>query len=82
MPTLIARFENDVPVTSLIDQPIVEDRWLSTDGQTSYHKGEICRASSCERLDDARLHPGAGGNVIAASTQDLHHLIQQILTAA
>lgn len=54
--TLVARCHNGVPVTGMIDQPVMEDRWLSTDGRTSYFNGQQCRINRCEHLDQARLH--------------------------
>jgi histidinol phosphatase-like enzyme (inositol monophosphatase family) len=54
--TLIARCRDGVPETGMIDQPVMEDRWLSVDGKTSYFNGELCKTTGCERLDEARLH--------------------------
>ncbi|MBN8532076.1 MAG: histidinol-phosphatase [Alphaproteobacteria bacterium] len=53
--TLIALCRGDAPVLSVIDQPIISERWLGVTGQQTTLNDKQIRASSCEILADARL---------------------------
>lgn len=58
---LIALCKDDVPVLGVIDQPILKERWMGANGQTTFN-GEIVKARSCKDLGDA---------VMASTTPDM-----------
>jgi histidinol phosphatase-like enzyme (inositol monophosphatase family) len=53
--TLIALCENDVPILGIIDQPILNERWLGTKGHPTTFNGKIIKARTCDDLSKARL---------------------------
>ncbi len=53
--TLIALCENDVPVLGVIDQAILQERWIGIKGQETTFNGEPVQTRSCESLDKARV---------------------------
>lgn len=53
--TLIALCHGDTPVLGIIDQPVLNERWLGISGAPTQLNGRQIRASSCESLAEARL---------------------------
>jgi histidinol phosphatase-like enzyme (inositol monophosphatase family) len=54
--TLIAFLDRGVPVASVVDHPLLGDRWVGRAGGPTLWNGEACRTRSCERLADAVLY--------------------------
>lgn len=52
--TLIAYCKNDVPMMGVIDQPILNERWVG-DGKLTTFNGKVVRTRSCPTLKDAKL---------------------------
>ena len=48
--TLIALCENDVPILGLIDQAIINDRWIGIKGEPTLHNGKAIKTRSCKNL--------------------------------
>ncbi len=59
--TLIALCKDDVPVLGVIDQPILKERWVGANGQTTFN-GKIVKTRPCKNLGDA---------VMASTTPDM-----------
>ena len=53
--TLIALCDGGVPILGVIDQPILEERWVGMLGNPTSLNGAPCRTSGLARLDRARL---------------------------
>lgn len=50
--TLIALCEGDVPILGVIDQPILNERWVG-DGEQTTMNGDIVQTRECRHLSDA-----------------------------
>ncbi len=48
--TLIALCEEDKPILGVIDQAIINDRWIGAKGQTTIHNGDEVKTRSCKNL--------------------------------
>ncbi len=57
--TLIALLHEGVPVLGVIDQPILQERWIGAAGHETTLNGQRCRARSCASLFDAVVCMGA-----------------------
>jgi len=53
--TLIALCENGIPILGIIDQPILQERWIGAKGFPTTFQGNIVRTRSCDRLKSARI---------------------------
>lgn len=53
--TLIALLENGWPVLGIIDQPIINERWLGVTGRETLFNGRPARARTCRELSQALL---------------------------
>jgi len=53
--TLIALCQNSKPVLGIIDQPILNDRWIGMIGHPTTHNGNIISTRSCANINDAWL---------------------------
>lgn len=53
--TLIALCDNGVPILGIIDQPILNERWIGAKGQTTTFNGKEVRTGACKSLKDASL---------------------------
>lgn len=51
--TLIALLHKGVPVLGVIDQPILNERWVGIKGVGTTLNGQPCRTRSCATLDEA-----------------------------
>jgi inositol-phosphate phosphatase/L-galactose 1-phosphate phosphatase/histidinol-phosphatase len=54
--TLIALLHRGRPVLGVIDQPILQERWLGVDGQQSTLNGQPARVRACPVLDKAYMY--------------------------
>ena len=76
--TLIALVQEGWPVLGVIDQPILDERWLGVTGQPTLFNGQPVRTRPCPSLADAALattgphyfddHDGAHFMALAAKT--------------
>ena len=53
--TLIALVVEGWPVLGLIDQPVLQERWLGATGQPTTFNGQPCRTRACPSLAEAAL---------------------------
>lgn len=53
--TLISLCHNGEPVLGIIDQCILQERWLGIQGQQTTFNGEPCHTRDCETLGDALI---------------------------
>ncbi len=53
--TLIALCENDEPVLGIIDQAILNERWVGVKGQKTTFNGQPIKTRPCQTLDEARI---------------------------
>lgn len=53
--TLIALCQNGKPILGVIDQAILDERWIGVSGQPTTLNGEVVRARACEHLKDATI---------------------------
>ena len=53
--TLIALCENGVPILGIIDQPILNERWIGAKDLPTTFNGQKVTTRSCKNLSDARL---------------------------
>ncbi len=53
--TLIALCQNGKPILGVIDQAILDERWIGVSGQSTTLNGEVVRARACEHLKDATI---------------------------
>jgi len=53
--TLIALLEDGFPVLGVIDQPILEERWVGMAGQGTTFNGERVKARACPKLEEATI---------------------------
>lgn len=53
--TLIALCENGVPILGIIDQPILNERWVGVKGQKTTCNGKPATTRKCSKLSNARL---------------------------
>jgi histidinol phosphatase-like enzyme (inositol monophosphatase family) len=74
--TLIALLHRGRPVLGIIDQPILQERWLGVDGQPSTLNGQPIHVRACASLDRAYMYstaplmfPGAAGKRHEALTE-------------
>ncbi len=51
--TLIALAEADIPVVGIIDQPILNERWVGAKGQQTTFNGQPVRTRPCPSIKDA-----------------------------
>ncbi len=51
--TLIALCENDIPVLGIIDQAILNDRWVGVKGHPTTHNGKIVKTRACAKFTNA-----------------------------
>ena len=51
--TLIALCENDVPKLGVIDQPILDERWVGVEGEQTTLNGDPVNIRACTHTDDA-----------------------------
>ena len=54
--TLIALLDEDVPEIGIIDQPIVEDRFIAVAGSGAWLNGRKLRTSNIENIGEAKLN--------------------------
>lgn len=52
---LIALCENGVPILGIIDQPILNERWLGVKDQPTLFNGKAVQSRKCSKLSNARL---------------------------
>ncbi|WP_421995098.1 histidinol-phosphatase [Reyranella sp.] len=57
--TLIALLHRGRPVLGVIDQPILQERWLGVDGAASTFNGRPIRVRACASLDHAYMYSTA-----------------------
>jgi histidinol phosphatase-like enzyme (inositol monophosphatase family) len=57
--TLIALLHRGVPVMGVIDQPILEERWLGVAGRQSTFNGQPIKVRACPTLDRAYMYSTA-----------------------
>ena len=53
--TLIALCQNGKPILGVIDQAILDERWIGVSGQPTTLNGQVVRARACEHLKDATI---------------------------
>ena len=53
--TLIALCENSVPILGIIDQPILNERWIGAKDQPTIFNGNIIKTRKCETLSKAKI---------------------------
>ena len=53
--TLIALCRNGRPLLGIIDQPVLDDRWVGAFGHPTKHNGNIISTRDCSKIDDAWL---------------------------
>lgn len=53
--TLIALCENGVPILGIIDQPILNERWVGVKGQATLFNGKEVSTRKCKNLKGARV---------------------------
>ncbi len=53
--TLIALCENGVPILGIIDQPILNERWVGAKGMPTTFNGKDVTSRKCSQLSDARV---------------------------
>ena len=51
--TLIAVVRDGTPILGIIDQPILDERWIGAEGHKTQFNGKIATTRSCKALDDA-----------------------------
>ncbi len=61
--TLIALLHRGSPVLGVIDQPIVNDRWIGVMGRPTLHNGQPARVRACP--------PGLSGAILGTTSPDL-----------
>ncbi|WP_020699097.1 histidinol-phosphatase [Reyranella massiliensis] len=59
--TLIALFHRGRPVLGIIDQPILQERWLGVSGERSTFNGKPISVRPCPKLADAYMYSTAPG---------------------
>jgi inositol-phosphate phosphatase / L-galactose 1-phosphate phosphatase / histidinol-phosphatase len=57
--TLIALLHHGKPVLGVIDQPILDERWLGIEGERSTFNGKPIRVRACPALDQAYMYSTA-----------------------
>jgi histidinol phosphatase-like enzyme (inositol monophosphatase family) len=58
--TLIALCEDGVPILGIIDQPILNERWVGAKGKPTTFNGAIVKTRDCQDISNARIistHP-------------------------
>lgn len=53
--TLIALCQNGKPILGVIDQAILDERWIGVSGQPTTLNGQVVRTRACEHLKDATI---------------------------
>lgn len=53
--TLIALCQNGKPILGVIDQAILDERWIGVSGQPTTLNGQVVQARACEYLKDATI---------------------------
>jgi histidinol phosphatase-like enzyme (inositol monophosphatase family) len=64
--TLIALLKEDKPVLGILDQPVLEERWIGAKGHPTLLNGLPCKTSACTALAQARLATTGPGNLTFA----------------
>jgi histidinol phosphatase-like enzyme (inositol monophosphatase family) len=59
--TLIGLFHRGKPVLGIIDQPILEERWLGVEGERSTLNGQPIRVRACRDVADAYMYSTSPG---------------------
>lgn len=54
--TLLAVLYQGTPVLGVVDMPMLDERWVGITGQPTRFNGAICRAGTCNRLEQASLY--------------------------
>ena len=75
--TLIALMEGDTPILGIIDQPVLNERWVGTRGLPTLLNGQPCQASTCRSLEGARLQTTGPGNLAPAEWTRFQALSKQ-----
>lgn len=53
--TLIALCQNGKPILGVIDQAVLDERWIGVSGQPTTLNGDVVRARACSHLKDATI---------------------------
>ena len=61
--TLIALMKGDTPVLGIVDQPVLQERWIGARGHATTLNGKPCATSQCRDLEQARLATTGPGNL-------------------
>jgi len=51
--TLIALIKNNKPILGILNQPIINERWIGIDGVGSFFNGKKIQSRNCQNIDDA-----------------------------
>ena len=51
--TLIALTKNKKPILGILNQPIINERWVGIEGQASFFNGARIKSRACEEISDA-----------------------------
>ncbi len=53
--TLIALCEEDIPKLGIIDQPILNERWIGVEGEQTTFNGKLVKTRSCKTIENASI---------------------------
>ena len=76
--TLIALLHHGVPVLGVIDQPILNERWLGVEGQPTTLNGQPIRVRACPDIKSAALYATAPEMFVGADVASFEALRSQV----
>ena len=76
--TLVGLARHGVPVLGVIDQPILDDRWIGVEGQTTTFNGAPAATRRCAALDRAWLSATSPHMFSEAEFADFERLRQRV----
>jgi inositol-phosphate phosphatase/L-galactose 1-phosphate phosphatase/histidinol-phosphatase len=74
--TLVALLHRGEPVLGIIDQPILQERWLGVNGRPSTFNGRPIQVRSCESLDRAYMY-STSPNMFPSAIEKRHETLTQ-----
>ena len=76
--TLIGLFHKGKPVLGIIDQPILQERWLGVDGERSTLNGKPISTRACAGLANAYMYSTAPGMFAEGYAKPHHTLTEKV----
>ncbi len=74
--TLVALLHRGKPVLGIIDQPILQERWLGVEGERSTFNGKPIQVRRCKGLDGAYMY-STSPSMFPSATEKRHETLTQ-----